>query len=162
VSKTRRLLPAALIVVLPLAGCAAGLHDATSSEHVTPWVANATVGDVSVHDVVIAPSDSGSGTAQGFLSMVLSTAGDKPDQLVSAQLDGGGTVTPTDPTAQFTVVPNQLTTIANPETPTTDPGLAINGLPKPLVVGTTMRVTLTFRDAGQVHIQAPVNAAATA
>ena len=146
--------------MLPLAGCAAGLHDATSQEHATPWVANATVGDVAIRDVVIAPSESGNGTAQGYLSMVLT--GITRDQLVSAQLDSGGTVTPTDPTAQFTIVPNQLTTIANPETPTTNPGLAINGLSQPLVVGTTMGVTLTFRDAGQVHIQAPVNSPATA
>jgi len=123
-------------------------------------MANATVGDVAVRDVVIAPSDSGNGTAQGYLSMVLTGA--KSDQLVSAQLDGGGTITPTDPAAQFTIVPNQLTTIANPETPTTDPGLAINGLSQPLVVGTTMGVTLTFRVAGQVHIQAPVQPPATA
>jgi copper(I)-binding protein len=157
VSKTRRLLPAALIVVLPLVGCAAGLHDQTSQEYATPWTANATVGGVAVRDVVIAPSASGNGTAQGYLSMALTAV--KADQLVSAQLDGGGTITPTDPTAQFTIVPNQLTTIANPETPTTDPGLAITGLSKPLVVGTTMGVTLTFRDAGQVHIQAPINAA---
>jgi copper(I)-binding protein len=152
--RTTRLLPALALLVVPLAGCASGLHDATSHERATPYVANADVGSVDVRDVVIAPAAGGSTSAQAFISMVLLSS--KPDELTGVALDGGGTVTPTDASASLAISPNNVLTIANPETPTTDPGLAITGLPQPPVVGTTIKVTLTFRDAGSVQLDVPV------
>jgi hypothetical protein len=59
------------------------------------------------------------------------------------------------------VKPQTPLVISDPETPTTNPGLAINGLPKPPVVGTTLTVTLTFQNAGSVTVQAPVRDAVT-
>lgn len=117
-------------------------------------MADANVGSVDVRAVTISPADGGSGTAQAYLSMALISS--KPDELTGATLAAGGTVTPTVAGASFTMTPNQLLSIPDPETPTTLPGLAITGLSAVPQVGTTMRVTLTFRVAGQVQLQVPV------
>jgi hypothetical protein len=152
VSPTRLLSTAALLVVVPLAGCAAGKADATSGEH-APRIINAAAGPVLVRNVQISPSTSGNGTAQAFLSFTV--VSQTTDTLTGATV-AGATVTPTDSTAQLTVRPQTPLTISDPETPTTNPGLAINGLPNVPVVGTTLTVTLTFQNAGTVTVQAPV------
>jgi len=156
--RTTRLLPAALLIVLSLAGCASGLNDATSREHATPWVADINVGPVQVRNVMVSPATSSTGTAQAYLSMALATTSSKPDELTGATISGGGTVTPTAGGASFTITPNQLLIIPNPESgsASTGPGLAITGLTASPQVGTTMTVTLTFRDAGSVQVHAPV------
>lgn len=151
-SPTRLLSTAALLVVVPLAGCAAGKADATSGEH-APRVINASAGPVLVRNVQISPSTSGNGTAQAFLSFTV--VSQTTDTLTGATV-AGVAVTPTDSTAQLTVKPQTPLTISDPETPTTNPGLAINGLPSIPQVGTTLTVTLTFQNAGTVTVQAPV------
>ena len=135
-----------------MTGCAAGKADATSQEH-APRVVDASAGPVLVRNVEISPSTSGNGTAQAFLSFTL--VSQSTDTLTGATV-AGGTVTPTDTTAELTVRPQTPLIISDPETPTTNPGLAINGLPKAPVVGTTLTVTLTFQNAGTVTVQAPV------
>jgi hypothetical protein len=157
VSPNRLLSAVALLVVVPLAGCAAGRHDATSSEH-SPRLIDANAGPVAVRDIEISPSTSGNGTAQAFLSFTL--VSQKTDTLTGASV-AGGTVTPTDATASLTVRPQAPLIIADPETPTTNPGLAITGLSKLPQVGTTLTVTLTFQDSGSVTVQAPVRDAVT-
>jgi hypothetical protein len=157
VRPTRLLSTAALLVAVPLAasplaGCAAGKADATSREH-SPRIVDASAGPVLVRNVVISPSTSGNGTAQAFLSFTL--VSQTTDTLTGASVSGG-TVTPTDSTAQLTVRPQTPLVISDPETPTTNPGLAINGLPNLPQVGTTMTVTLTFQNAGTITVQAPV------
>jgi hypothetical protein len=152
VSPTRLLSAVALLVVVPLAGCAAGRADATSSEH-APRVIDASAGPVAIRNVQISPSTSGNGTAQAFLSFTL--VSQTTDTLTGVSIDGG-TVTPTDPSTPLTVKPQTPLIISDPETPTTNPGLAINGLPKAPVVGTTMSVTFTFANSGSVTVQAPV------
>jgi hypothetical protein len=157
VRPTRLLSTVALLIVVPLAagsltGCAAGKADATSSEH-SPRLIDASAGRVLVRDVAISPSTSGNGTAQAFLTFTL--VSQTTDTLTGASVSGG-TVTPTDSAAQLTVRPQTPLVISDPETPTTNPGLAINGLPSPPAVGTTMTVTLTFQNAGTVTVQAPV------
>jgi hypothetical protein len=135
-----------------LAGCAAGKADATSTEH-SPRLIDASAGPVLVRNVVISPSTSGNGTAQAYLSFTL--VSQTTDTLTGASV-GGGTVTPTDSSAQLTVRPQIPLVISDPDTPTTNPGLAINGLPNPPALGTTLTVTLTFQNAGTVTVQAPV------
>jgi hypothetical protein len=152
VSPTRLLSAVALLVVVPLAGCAAGRADATSGEH-APRVIDASAGPVAIRNVQISPSTSGNGTAQAFLSFTL--VSQTTDTLTGVSIDGG-TVTPTDASTPLTVKPQTPLIISDPETPTTNPGLAINGLPKAPVVGTTMSVTLTFASSGSVTVQAPV------
>jgi copper(I)-binding protein len=158
VSPTRLLPAVALLVVVPLAGCAAGRDDATTNEHSTRIInanaGQAGAGQVDIRNVAISPSFSGNGTAQAFLTMTL--VSQTTDTLTGVSLAQGGTVTPTDTTAQLTVRPQEPLVISDPETPTTNPGLAINGLPKVPVVGTTMAVKLTFQNAGSVTVQAPV------
>lgn len=152
-SPTRLLSAAALLVVVPLAGCAAGRADATSSEH-APRVIDASAGPVAIRNVQISPSTSGNGTAQAFLSFTL--VSQTTDTLTGVSIAGGGTVTPTDASTPLTVRPQAPLIIADPETPTTNPGLAINGLPKPPAAGTTLAVTFTFSNSGSVTVQAPV------
>jgi hypothetical protein len=154
---TAALLPAVVLAVVPLAGCAAGKADATSGEH-SPRLVNASAGPVLVRNVEISPSTGGNGTAQAFLSFTL--VSQTTDMLIGATVEGA-TVTPTDAGAPLTVKPQTPLVISDPETPTTNPGLAINGLPKPPVVGTTLTVTLTFQNAGSVTVQAPVRDAVT-
>jgi copper(I)-binding protein len=161
-----RLLPATLLVVLPLVGCASGQRDATSHEHPTPWVANAQAGPVAVRNVVVTPvsadaaTPGATGVPQAYLSLALVSS--QPDTLTGASVPGG-TVTPTDPAANFAVTPNQILSIADPVSSSAGgPSLEISGLPTPPVVGTTIQVTLTFEKAGQVTLTAPVRDLATA
>jgi hypothetical protein len=149
---TAALLPAVVLAVVPLAGCAAGKADATSGEH-SPRLVNASAGPVLVRNVEISPSTGGNGTAQAFLSFTL--VSQSTDTLTGVSIDGG-TVTPTDASTPLTVKPQAPLIISDPETPTTNPGLAINGLPKAPVVGTTMSVTFTFANSGSVTVLAPV------
>jgi hypothetical protein len=158
VSPTRLLSAAALLVIVPLAGCAAGRADATSGEH-SPRLIDATAGPVAVRNVVISPSTSGNGTAQAYLSLTL--VSQTTDTLTGATILGGGTITPTDASTPLTVKPQAPLIISDPETPTTNPGLAIAGLPKVPQVGTTLAVTLTFANSGSVIVQAPVRDASS-
>ena len=152
-SKTRLLSAVALLVVVPLAGCAAGRDDATSQEG-SPHIVNAQAGVVAVRNVVVWPSNSGNGNAQAYVTFTLVSP--VTDTLTGVSVGNGGTVTPTDPTAQLVVKPHAPLVISDPDTPTTNPGLAVNGLTTPPVAGTTIPVTLNFQNGGSVTVQAPV------
>ena len=163
---TTGLLVAVPLAVLPLSGCAAGKADATSKEH-APRVIDASAGPVLVRDVQISPAIGGSstspgaspspgtgaGAAQAYLSFTL--VSQAPDTLVGASV-AGGQVSPTDSTASLTVRPQTPLIISDPDTGSSNPALAITGLTNPPVVGTTMKVTLTFQNAGTITVQAPV------
>ena len=153
VSRTRLLSAVALLVVVPLAGCAAGRDDATSKES-SPHIVDAQAGLVAVRNIVVWPSNSGNGTAQAYVTFTLVSP--QTDTLTGVSVGNGGTVTPTDPSAQLVVKPQAPLIISNPDTPTTNPGLAINGLSTAPLPGTTIRVTLAFQNAGTVQVQAPV------
>lgn len=168
-----RLLVAATVAVGSLAGCAAGLHDETSSERSTPYVASATVGGLKIRDVAViagattaaplpvdTPSPTGdTGETQGSLTLVIVNAGTAPDNITGIQVGDGGSVTPTDPAASGTVEPGQSIIFgagaaAGSSGPAND--LSISGLPSPLVPGTTIKVTVSFQNAGDVVVQAPI------
>jgi len=155
VSRTRLLSAVALLVIVPLAGCAAGRDDATSNES-SPHIVNAQAGVVAVRNVVVWPSNSGNGAAEAYVTFTLVSP--LTDTLTGASVGNGGTVTPTDPSAQLVVKPQAPLIISDPETPTTNPGLAVNGLSSAPLPGTTIRVTLNFQNAGTVTVQAPVQA----
>ena len=138
---------------MPLAGCAAGRDDATSHEH-SPRVVDASAGPVAVRNVVVWPANNGNGTAQAYVTFTLVST--TTDTLTGVSLAGGGTVNPTDASADLTVRPQAPLIISDPDTPTTNPGLAVTGLTKPLVPGTTVAVTLNFQNSGSVTVQAPV------
>jgi hypothetical protein len=153
VRQTRLLSAVALLVVVPLAGCAAGRNDATSRER-SPHIIDASAGTVDVRNVVVLPSNSGSGNAQAYVTFTLVSP--VTDTLTGVSLGNGGTVTPTDPSVQLVVKPQAPLIFSDPDTPTTNPGLAVTGLTSPLVVGTTIPVTLNFQNSGSVTVQAPV------
>ena len=152
-SRIRLLSAVALLAALPLAGCAAGQDDATSHEH-SPHVVDAQAGPVDVRNVVVWPSNSGNGTAQAYVTFTLVSS--VTDTLTGVSLAGGGSVNPTDSSTQLTVKPQAPLIISDPDTPTTNPGLAVTGLTKAPVPGTTIAVTLTFQNSGSVTVQAPV------
>jgi hypothetical protein len=169
---------AAAVLVGSLAGCAAGLHDETSSERSTPYLGGAVVGGLKVRDVAVVPTGaslasaspyfgtepssspaSDTGQTQGMLTMVVVNDGNAPDSITDVQVGNGGGVTPTDPTISGTIEPGQSLIFgagaqAGSTTPAND--LSISGLSGPLVPGTTVKVTVTFQNAGQVTVQAPV------
>jgi hypothetical protein len=153
VSRIRLLSAVALLVVVPLAGCAAGRDDATSQES-SPRIIDADTGSVAVRNIAVWPSNSGNGTAQAYVTFTLVSP--VTDTLTGVSVGTGATVTPTDPTTQLIVKPQAPLIISNPDTPTTNPGLAITGLTTPPVPGTTIPVTLNFQNAGSVTVQAPV------
>jgi len=168
-----RSLAAAVVLVGSLAGCAAGMHDETSSERSTPYVGGAVAGGLKVRDVAVIAADTSAvaaspsvspgagdtGQTQGSLTMVIVNDGTAPDSITGVQVGDSGGVTPTDPNASGRVDPGQSLVFgaagsANSTTPASD--LAISGLAAPLVPGTTIKVTVTFQNAGQVVMQAPV------
>ena len=163
-----RSLAAAVVLAGSLAGCAAGLHDETSSEHSTPYVGAGAVGGLKVRDVAVIAADTSvtssspggdTGQTQGSLTMVIVNDGSAPDNITGVQVGDSGGVTPTDPTTSGTVDPGQsLIFGATPAPGSTTPanGLSISGLSAPLVPGTTVKVTVTFQNAGQVVLNAPV------
>jgi len=153
VSKTRLLSAVALLVVVPLAGCAAGRDDATSHES-SPHIVDADAGPVAVRNIVVWPSNSGNGTAQAYVTFTLVSP--VTDTLTGVSVGTGSTVTPTDPTAALVVKPQAPLIISDPDTPTTNPGLAITGLSPAPLPGTTIPVTLNFQNSGSVTVQAPV------
>jgi len=172
-----RTLVAAAVVAGSLAGCAAGLHDETSKEGSSPYVGSGGAGGLKLRDVAViatdasalssapspSPSSSSSpgdtGTTQGSLTMVIVNSGTAPDSITGVSVGDGGGVTPTDPNASGTVEPGHTlifgsSAAAGSSAPPND--LSISGLSAPLVPGTTVKVTVTFQNAGQVVVQAPV------
>ena len=166
---------AAAVVAGSLSGCASGLHDETSKERSTPYVGSAVAGSLKVRDVAViasgataapSPTDTSSpsttgdtGQTQGSLTMVIVNDGSAPDNITGVQVGDSGGVTPTDPSASATVEPGQSLifgagSAAGSTAPAND--LSISGLSAPLVPGTTVKVTITFQNAGQVVVQAPV------
>jgi hypothetical protein len=185
VSPTRLLPAAVLAVALPLAGCAAGENATTSQERPTPYTADGKVGPVFVRNVVItpasgfsssspstsasespsatgsasaAPSESSSAgstsSAQAYLSVTIASS--TSDSLTGVSVPGA-TVTPSQG-ADFSIRPQQLLTVRDPQASASasGPTIEISGLPTAPLVGTTLPVTLTFQKAGSVTIQAPV------
>ncbi|MDQ1748490.1 MAG: Copper chaperone PCu(A)C [Frankiaceae bacterium] len=167
-----RTLVVAAVAAGSLSGCAAGLHDETSSERSTPYVGGAVVGGLKIRDVAViasagtsgatpasSPSPGDTGTTQGSLTMVIVNDGTSPDNITGVQVGDGGSVTPTNPDASGTVNPGQSLIFgggaaAGSTGPAND--LSISGLAAPLVPGTTVKVTVAFQNAGDVVLQVPV------
>jgi hypothetical protein len=179
-----RLLPVVAALAISVSACAAGQGDATSHEH-SPRVIDASVGSVKIANVQVIPAtgaalpaspsptdtssaspsaspsssssagSSAASSAQAYLTLTISST--QLDELTGASVGSGGTVTPTS-SASLVVRPGQLLVIGDPQTSTGSSGLAlaVSGLSQPPVVGTTMSVTLNFRNAGSVTVQAPV------
>jgi periplasmic copper chaperone A len=152
------------LAVAPLvAGCGAGLNDATSHERTTPYAANASLGPLRIRDATIVPTGSAPGV-EAYLTVVIVNTGTAPDQLTAATVDGNA-VTPTadgsatpasvSPTS-FSVLPTHPLSLGDPDLNGTGISLAITATPDRLIVGTSWPVTFSFANAGTVSLQVPV------
>jgi copper(I)-binding protein len=147
--RTRRLTAAALSLTaaLTLTACGVG-GDAQTSQQYQPGIgANLRTGDVQLYNVLLVASpDDTLALSAGILNTT-----DSPQRLESvtlSPLDGSATVT-AEPSTALTIPARQLLTVGR------EGELAgIDGQDIP--VGRYVDVTLTFADAGEVEISAPV------
>jgi hypothetical protein len=98
--------------------------------------------------------------AQAYLTAVIVNAGRSEDTLTGATVQGGA-VNPVDPSAPLTIAPARVLALVDPQSGGTGAALEITGLTAPLLLGTTVQVTFTFADAGQVSLTVPVSQSAT-
>ena len=180
-SRNRLLAVAAVLLVGSLTGCGAGLHDATSGERQTPYQADANLGPIKVRAVTVtlagqspsaSPSPSPSGPqsvggstippdTQAYVSVVFVNDGTAADVLTGAQI-AGGSLTPTNASVSPTIEAGSTLNFVDPEiTNGQGVGLAVTSTASPLLPGTTVAVSFSFQTAGQVTVQAPVQAAPT-
>jgi hypothetical protein len=155
---------ALLLAVLPFAtACGAGKNNETDHEHATPWVAGTSIGSLSVRAVRVVPATAGPGSgtpgpsassAQGYLLAAVVNNGTTTDQLTNVTVDGA-TVQPSAGSV-LSFPPTELVRFGDPEIGDTGPALELSGLSQPLVVGTTMKVTMQFQKAGQVSLEVDV------
>lgn len=155
---SRRSLGALLLVALAATACSAGRHTETDKERATPYVAAASVGDVSVHAVrVVVADDTSTTTApQAYLTASILNSSSQPDSLTNATVSGGTVAPIGTSTPAFTLPSRQIVQIGDPDVGFTGTALGIGALQEPLVPGTTTTVTFTFQSAGTITVNAPV------
>lgn len=115
------------------------------------------------------PSPSASSTAsptgpqvQAYIVGTLVNAGSSPDTVTDVTA-GSGTVRPSPANpAALTVRPAHPLMFVDPDVSGAGQSLVISGVTSPLLVGTSVSVSFTFRDAGTVTLQAPVRDVSTA
>jgi copper(I)-binding protein len=159
---SRRSLGMLLVAGVCAAGCGSGLHSETDKERATPFVANASLGDIGVRAArVILVSDTTSTTGsssapQAYLSATLVNASDTADTLTSATVGGGAVQASGGPAVTITVPAQQVVTLGEPDLGLTGPALSVGALATPLQAGTTTTVTFTFQNAGTTTVLVPV------
>lgn len=174
----RRFAVVAALAVPALVACGAGRDTETQHERATN-LPSAHVGDLTVAAVRLVPSASapayiapapgntaapvassaptGHGTL-AYLMMAVVNSGDSADSLTGVSL-GSGTVRPVGVSAGgsgLTIPATQSVSFGDPDNGDTGAGLAVSGLPHPLELGTIVRVTLSFQNAGNVSLSVPV------
>lgn len=144
------------VAVIVAAGASTGaVTSASPTDSASPAVSESP----SASPTPSASAAGDTGESQGSLTMVVVNNGTAPDNIIGLQVGDGGGVTPTDPNTSGTVAPGHSLifgagAVAGSTGPAND--LSISGLAAPLVPGTTIKVTVTFQNAGQVVVQAPV------
>lgn len=135
-----------LAAVLPLTACGAGTKAETTFEHTTINGLNTASGPILIRDAFVA----GPGTQGGSVTayMGLFNTGAEDDQLTSATSNAASSVT----------LPGNVTVRAGSGALLTpgNAGLTITGLKSPVLVGSSVPVTLTFAKAGQIQMLLPV------
>jgi hypothetical protein len=158
----RRSLGALVLVAFAAAGCGAGRNTETDKERGTPYIAQASVGSVAVRAVRVVLSDTAtsadasSTTPQAFLLATFINRGRNPDALTGATVSGSEVQPVGSTTPDFSLQPQQVVQIGNPELGFTGTSLGVGALSEPLVSGTTTPVTFTFASAGTVTVDVPV------
>jgi hypothetical protein len=153
---TRRLLAGAIAILVPaLAGCEAGLNAPTLTYHPASTGVSTVRAGITLDNVfVLGPAPSNSPLpAGGQAGVFLDLYAPNGDQLTSVSAPGNATSAALE-TGPVSLSPGHLVQLSGPH-----PVIVLNGLTKPLSGGETVRLTFTFKHAGQVTIPVPVEPA---
>jgi copper(I)-binding protein len=153
---TRRLLVGAIAILVPaLAGCEAGLNAPTLQYHSASSGTSTTINGIELDNVfVLGPALNQTLPAGGQAGVFLALSAQDHDQLVSASAPGTASSVQL-LTGQVTLPPGALVNLSGPA-----PAVVLNGLTNPLSGGESVRLVLTFANAGVVTLQVPVLPAA--
>ena len=153
---TRRLLVGAIAILVPaLAGCEAGYNAPTLEYHPASNGVSTTVNGIELDNVfVLGPELNQTLPVGGQAGVFLAMSSQTHDQLVSASAPGAASSVQL-LTGPVTLVPGALVNLSGPA-----PVIVLNGLTNPLSGGETVRLVLTFANAGVVPLEVPVEPAA--
>jgi hypothetical protein len=164
----RRSLAVVVLLAFAAAGCGEGNNTETDKERATPYLANATAGQIAVRAVRIvvaatatpsaspSPTGTASLTPQAYLTVSFVNHGDGGDALTNATVSGGAVQPIAADSSSLSLPPQQVVSFGDPELGATGAALAVGALATPLVPGTTTRVTFTFQSAGTTALDVPV------
>jgi len=153
---TRRLVAGAIAILVPaLAGCEAGLNAPTLQFHPASNGYSTTFNGITIDNVfVLGPPLNTSLPAGSDAGVFLSLQAQDNDRLTSVSAPGTALrVSLT--SGPVTLTPNSLVDLSGPS-----PQIVLNGLTSPLNAGRTVKLKLTFANAGSITIPAPVEPAA--
>jgi copper(I)-binding protein len=148
-SRRRRfvLVAAAVAVLVPLSGCAAGIQAETSRERPTVDGIGSAIGTLTIRNAYVGgPAETG-GSAPVLLSVF--NGGNDPDRLVGISSPVAGSVTL--PPALDLPPGGQILLY------TADRTVHLNGLTMPVRIGQIVPVVLTFERAGELRMTLPVS-----
>jgi copper(I)-binding protein len=153
---TRRLLVGAIAMLVPaLAGCEAGLNAPTLQYHSASSGTSTTLNGIELDNVfVLGPALNQTLPAGGQAGVFLALSAQDHDQLVSASAPGTASSVQL-LSGPITLSPGALVNLSGPA-----PAVVLNGLTNPLSGGESVRLVLTFANAGAVTLQVPVLPAA--
>jgi copper(I)-binding protein len=154
---TRRLLVGAVAILVPaLAGCEAGLNAPTLEFHQASDGVSTTVSGINLDDVfVLGPAPGSTLPAGGQAGVFLSLYAQNSDQLTSVSAPGTASSAEL-VSGPVTLNPDTLVDLSGPA-----PQLVLNGLTNPLSGGQTVKLVLTFANAGPVTLTVPVESASS-
>ena len=153
---TRRLLVGAIAILVPaLAGCQAGQDAPTLQYHSASNGVSTTVNGIELDNVfVLGPQLNQTLPAGGQAGVFLALSAQDHDQLVSASAPGTASSVQL-LSGPITLSPGALVNLSGPA-----PAVVLNGLTNPLSGGESVRLVLTFANAGVVPLRVPVEPAA--
>ena len=153
---TRRLLVGAIAILVPaLAGCEAGYNAPTLQYHSASNGVSKTVNGIELDNVfVLGPELNQTLPAGGQAGVFLAISSLNHDRLVSASAPGAASSVQL-LNGPVTITPGATVYLTGPA-----PLIVLNGLTNPLSGGESVRLVLTFANAGAVTLQVPVLPAA--
>jgi copper(I)-binding protein len=153
---TRRLVAGAIAILVPaLAGCEAGLNAPTLQFHPASNGYSTTFNGITIDNVfVLGPPLNTSLPAGSDAGVFLSLQAQDNDRLTSVSAPGTA-LRVSLISGPVTLTPNSLVDLSGPS-----PQIVLNGLTSPLNAGRTVKLKLTFANAGSITIPAPVEPAA--
>jgi copper(I)-binding protein len=154
---TRRLLVGAIAILVPaLAGCEAGFDAPTLQFHQASNGVSTTQSGINLDNVfVLGPAPGTTLPAGGQAGVFLSLYSQNSDQLTGVKAPGYASSVQL-VNGPVTLSPSSLVDLSGPS-----PQIVLNGLTNPLSGGQTVKLQLTFANAGQVTLTVPVEPAST-